>query len=768
MKLKPPMPIPQFLDDFNCFWSDATKDKSRGRGSGGLLLAAKKPIKLELLETSHWWIFSKVYCSDANFILGLVYFPSAREFNYRYALMMLQETKSQLEVSHVGLPFIIGGDWNARVGKVTDVDESFFEGTSLTCTMDNLDVVLNERCPPTVDFMAAAGLAIVNGRTPSDSPANFTYWKFGESVNDTIWCSAARLDLIRDLRVIPDITCSDHFPLILSLWSRSPHSSPPPPVVPSSWTCSTPKIVWKAEKLQKFQTALETLVYTPFPHCLVSPEFLHSQITDAIWTAAEQSGLISSAKPRSRTVRSGLVTATHKTWFDRECVSLKLQLKAASKASFSSRFAPKDKAALTFAQKRYSAVTSAKKAAHERQLADGLANLSSPSIFWAAVSKCRPRPGLRNAGLPVSVWNEFYRDLYPPRSNEPFLLLGIEDAELDHQFTILEINKGIENLKTSKAPGSDGITNEALKALTPFWVSRMLALFNRALDLGQIPESWSNIIMSMLFENGDRLDPTNYRGIALINTTTKLFTELLRKRLEPWSEARGILPEVQHGFRRGRSCTDAIFTFLSAVHLQLRLGKREVYAVFIDFRRAFDSIPHNLLWRKLLGLGISSKIVRVLISVHSQANLQVRSRGLLSDKFEVTEGVLQGETLSPLLFLLYISDFESFFRSRGHRGFIIDGHSDILLQLFADDAVFQADSHVRLKAILSTLYEYCTYKGLGVNTSKTQILILKGAGPPKNIHPAFTMFNGTPLSIVRSYNYLGVHISSTDKSNETL
>lgn len=74
--------------------------------------------------------------------------------------------------------------------------------------------------------------------------------------------------------------------------------------------------------------------------------------------------------------------------------------------------------------------------------------------------------------------------------------------------------------------------------------------------------------------------------------------------------------------------------------------------MFIDFKRAFGSIPHHKLWPNLLSLGLSSKIIRIIKSLYDTAFVQVRVGGLLTDPHPVTSGVLQGESLSPLLFIL--------------------------------------------------------------------------------------------------------------------
>lgn len=136
-------------------------------------------------------------------------------------------------------------------------------------------------------------------------------------------------------------------------------------------------------------------------------------------------------------------------------------------------------------------------------------------------------------------------------------------------------------------------------------------MFNLVLRTETCPSDWPKALIAMSYKQGDPADPANYRGIALVNHATKIVTHILKIRLEVWAEANGILADSQFGFRGSRGCSEAKFTLLSAIHLQLRLSKREVHAIFVDFHRAFDSVPHNRLWFKLNKLGVSSKIVRL-------------------------------------------------------------------------------------------------------------------------------------------------------------
>lgn len=91
----------------------------------------------------------------------------------------------------------------------------------------------------------------------------------------------------------------------------------------------------------------------------------------------------------------------------------------------------------------------------------------------------------------------------------------------------------------------------------------------------------------------------NYRDIALTNTITKIFTTLIATRLARWCEKHNILPECQFGFRAERSRKDNIFTLQARIALELAKPKGKLYAEFVDFKRAFNSVNHDILWQSL-------------------------------------------------------------------------------------------------------------------------------------------------------------------------
>ena len=161
-----------------------------------------------------------------------------------------------------------------------------------------------------------------------------------------------------------------------------------------------------------------------------------------------------------------------------------------------------------------------------------------------------------------------------------------------------------------------------------------------------------------LYKNkGERSDPDNYRGITLLSCMGKLFTALLNYRLTKYLDATGTIGDEQAGFRHGYSTIDHIFTLHAIIDLYLRRGKR-LYIAFIDYRKAFDFVDRVSLWDKMIAMGINGNFLHIIYNLYEKAKSCVKSEGRLSDYFTCNTGVRQGENLSPLLFSIFLNDFE--------------------------------------------------------------------------------------------------------------
>ncbi|UYV78544.1 hypothetical protein LAZ67_16001956 [Cordylochernes scorpioides] len=220
-----------------------------------------------------------------------------------------------------------------------------------------------------------------------------------------------------------------------------------------------------------------------------------------------------------------------------------------------------------------------------------------------------------------------------------FPLLIPIDPELDAEISLLEIAREIASLKNKKA---EVTIVYQMKLSKPY-----LRIF---LHSGQKPSS------NQYSKNGFPNTPSYYRDIALISNWLKPFTSILKNRLSNWIENRNLIAENQAGFRRGYACQDHIFTLTSIIQMTLNRKRRKLYAFFVDLKKAFDTVPHLLLWRKLALVGLSGRFIKLIQNYYAQMMAAVRWNGSFTEFIKIQSGVLQGESLSPYLFNIFIND----------------------------------------------------------------------------------------------------------------
>ena len=127
-----------------------------------------------------------------------------------------------------------------------------------------------------------------------------------------------------------------------------------------------------------------------------------------------------------------------------------------------------------------------------------------------------------------------------------------------------------------------------------------------------------------------------------------------------------------------RGCMDNVFTLSSIIQIKLKEKNGKLFALFVDFKAAFPSIYHDILWNKLGEIGISTKIVRILRDIYGKATVAIKNNMGCTNYVKVTNGLLQGEPTSPILFALFIADLETFMRNNGVEGVSINHLIDII------------------------------------------------------------------------------------------
>ena len=128
-------------------------------------------------------------------------------------------------------------------------------------------------------------------------------------------------------------------------------------------------------------------------------------------------------------------------------------------------------------------------------------------------------------------------------------------------------------------------------------VPYLLKLFNCIFSAGVFPELWSKAVIIPIYKKSNPHDADNYRGISLTSVFSKIFTGISNKRLTAWIDTQEIITDDQAGFRKGYSTVDNAFVLHSVIHRHLNKSKK-VYAAFIDFRKAFDSVKREMFFKK--------------------------------------------------------------------------------------------------------------------------------------------------------------------------
>ncbi|MCO5590480.1 hypothetical protein L7F22_044450 [Adiantum nelumboides] len=188
-------------------------------------------------------------------------------------------------------------------------------------------------------------------------------------------------------------------------------------------------------------------------------------------------------------------------------------------------------------------------------------------------------------------------------------------------------------------------------------------LFNRALVEG-FPDSWTEHTIVPIHKSGDVMDPGTYRTIMIGPTLAKLYGAVLEEALSTLAETEGLRAPGQAGFRRSFSTIDHIFTLRCLID-QTRVKKRRLYCCFVDFRKAFDTVPRERLFRRLMDLGVGEEMIWGIYALYEHVSCRVRCPGGISDTLVSTIGVKQGCPLSPTLFGLYIDEIVDFIQQRG-------------------------------------------------------------------------------------------------------
>ena len=353
-----------------------------------------------------------------------------------------------------------------------------------------------------------------------------------------------------------------------------------------------------------------------------------------------------------------------------------------------------------------------------------------PSSFWTFVKKLR-----RNSGIPQDVCYEEVRSdstevatelfakffsnvfsntapVHSPDERRDWLShvahYNINLPQLS--VSIGEVKEVLSSVDSSNGPGPDGLPPSFIKQFATALASPVSIIFNRSLTSGVFPAMWKVASIIPIHKTGNIHKVENYRGISILSCLPKALEKMVYETM--YRAVRPIISEHQHGFVKKRSTTTNLMVYVNSLVNSIE-KRRQVDAIYVDFSKAFDRVPHALAVDKMRCMGLPYWTTTWIQSYLTDRSAYVSINGNNSRCFEIPSGVPQGSHLGPLIFILFVND--------------LCNRLDSSKLMFADDLKIFREVGSKLDCCalqedINSLMRWCTLNGMQVNAKKCCII----------------------------------------------
>lgn len=365
----------------------------------------------------------------------------------------------------------------------------------------------------------------------------------------------------------------------------------------------------------------------------------------------------------------------------------------------------------------------------------------------------------------ANAFNSYFASVGPelaksiPQNNQDYMefLKKVSKPKTTFEFrevTENEIRKIIKTMKNKTSSSFDNLSNKVLKQISETIIEPLTYIINLSLKTSSFPENWKTAKIIPLHKSGKEEEMNNYRPISLLSTLSKVIEKVANYQMRQFIDKNNILYKGQFGFRPKYRTEDVLLKLINKITKAKHSNKRSL-AVFVDLKKAFDTVDHEILLKKLEYYGFTGNSLQWFRSYLKDRKQAVKFKGSISDYLNMLCGVPQGSILGPLLFLIYINDLFMCL--------------DLETFLFADDTTFEvtkptleeASSHMNSQLEIAT--NWFNANKLSLHPKKTTFISFF---PKHNDTMDNLMIMNQPIQKIhenaeegnKSFKYVGIHL----------